>query len=203
LQVRWSFSLQQRVWLNFTNQRRAYQEQALTVWRAQRPLSSGFELSLPVPASSESAGKGFGAPAYGYVLCLCTARGAAGVTAGGPGRAASIAALLMHSKDSNSATATLQQIYTNVEEGALDPAGLSSTAARDLLSRVMLAGDDELLLMLVEAGMGAALSPVCLQQLLQYAMLEELPWLAQLVVHSTQVELTREVSGQEELRYTE
>jgi hypothetical protein len=60
----------------------------------------------------------------------------------------------------------------------------------------MLAGDDELLLMLVEAGMGTALSPVCLQQLLQYAMLEELPWLAQLVVQSTDVELTFEVRGE-------
>jgi hypothetical protein len=100
----------------------------------------------------------------------------------------------MHSKDSNPATATLQQIYTNIEEGVLDPSGLDAAAARDLLSRVMLAGDDELLLMLVEAGMGSALSPVCLQQLLQYAMLEELPWLAQLVVQSTDVELTPEVS---------
>jgi hypothetical protein len=102
----------------------------------------------------------------------------------------------MHSKDSNPATATLQQIYTSVAEGVLDPSGLDGTAARDLLSRVLLAGDDELLLMLVEAGMCAALSPVCLQQILQYAMLEELPWLAQLLVQGTEVELTREVRGQ-------
>jgi hypothetical protein len=99
----------------------------------------------------------------------------------------------MHSKDSNPATATLQQIYTNIEEGVLDPSGLDAAAAGDLLSRVMLAGDDELLLMLVEAGIGSVLSPVCLQQLLQYAMLEELPWLAQLVVQSTDAELTPEV----------
>uniref|UniRef100_A0A383VLG3 Uncharacterized protein n=1 Tax=Tetradesmus obliquus TaxID=3088 RepID=A0A383VLG3_TETOB len=191
--VRWNFCLRQRVFLNFTNQRRPYQEQALTVWRAHRPLSSGFELSLPVPSNSESAGSGSGAPAFGYVLCLCAARGAAAGSAGGPGRAASIAAQLMHSKNSNPATATLQQIYTNVDEGVLDPSTLDATAARDLLSRVLLAGDDELLLMLVEAGMGSALGPVCLQQILQYAMLEELPSLAQLVVQSTEVELTHEV----------
>ncbi|WIA08146.1 hypothetical protein OEZ85_007602 [Tetradesmus obliquus] len=185
--VRWSFCLRQRVFLNFTNQRRPYQEQALTVWRAHRPLSSGFELSLPVPLNSESAGSGSGAPAFGYVLCLCAARGATAGSAGGPGRTASIATQLMHSKDSNPATATLQQIYTNVDEGVLDPSTLDATAARDLLSRVLLAGDDELLLMLVEAGMGTALRPVCLQQILQYAMLEELPSLAQLVVQSTEV----------------
>ncbi|WIA28220.1 hypothetical protein OEZ86_010778 [Tetradesmus obliquus] len=191
--VRWSFCLRQRVFLNFTNQRRPYQEQALTVWRAHRPHSSGFELSLPVPSNSESAGSGSGAPAFGYVLCLCAARGATAGSAGGPGRTASIATQLMHSKDSNPATATLQQIYTNVDEGVLDPSTLDATAARDLLSRVLLAGDDELLLMLVEAGMGTALGPVCLQQILQYAMLEELPSLAQLVVQSTEVELTHEV----------
>jgi hypothetical protein len=110
-QVRWRFRLQQRVWLNFTNQRRPYQEQPLTVWQAHRPLSSGFELSLPVPSNS-SACAGFGAPSFGYVLCLCAVRGAGRGLAGGPGRAASIAAQLMHSKDSNPATATLQQIYT-------------------------------------------------------------------------------------------
>lgn len=195
LQVRWSFCLRQRVFLNFTNQRRPYQEQALTVWRAHRPHSSGFELSLPVPSNSESAGSGSGAPAFGYVLCLCAARGATAGSAGGPGRTASIATQLMHSKDSSPATATLQQIYTNVDEGVLDPSTLDATAARDLLSRVLLAGDDELLLMLVEAGMGTALGPVCLQQILQYAMLEELPSLAQLVVQSTEVELTHEVRG--------
>lgn len=185
LQVRWRFHFRQRLWLNVTNQRRCYQDQALTVWEARRHMAPGTEAVLPAPLDS-TAQTGLCAPTFGYVLCL---RQAAAFTS----NVACLAAKLLHNKETDPAACSLQQIYCSLEEGTYDPTALNPTAAHNLVTRVMVAGDDELLLMLVEAGITECCSQTCLQQLMQYAMLESLPYLAEVLVENTKVELSAQV----------
>lgn len=184
-QVRWAFRLRQRLWLNFTNQRRAYQHQALTVWEAPRRMAPGTEVVLPAPLNA-TAHSGLCAPAFGYVLCL---RQVAGLAS----NAACLAAKLLQSKDTNPATCSLQQIYHSIEEGTFDPSVLNPADADNLVSRVIAEGDRELLLMLVKAGITESCSTECLQQLLQFAMLASVQCLAEEVVTCTQVELSTQV----------
>lgn len=183
--------MKQRLYLNITNQRRMYQEQVLLVFRltGDRGLvSPGEEIQLPHTAAPEHPAGG--QPYYSHVLCLCpvtdNSLSGAGCLSPSPNKRVR--------KDPNSlCSCSLLEIYMGLEDGTFDPIQLSRAAADSLLKRSMAAVDDELLFMLVEAGIGTCSSLPCLQLLLQYAQYEDLPQLAQQVLQQTAVEVTQPV----------
>lgn len=194
LQVKWLLSFKQRAYLNITNLRKAYQQQPMLVWRLYHTLKPGAEILLP-PALPP-AGSPTNLPWFDYILCI---RLSSSATTGLLGNAQSSTAAVLAGKllcgaDIDPATCSLQLIYAGLEEGTYDPTVLSAAGASDLLSRVMLAADYELLTMLVDAGIGECCTQPCLQLLLQYAQLEGLPQMAHVVVQRTNVEVTFQVN---------
>uniref|UniRef100_A0A383WLY0 Ion transport domain-containing protein n=1 Tax=Tetradesmus obliquus TaxID=3088 RepID=A0A383WLY0_TETOB len=195
VKVRWQgFSLKQRAWLNITNQRREYEEQPLLLYALASnsgALPAGAQLQLP--ALSTEGGECLQETpcklGFPPVVVLCSARGDAGKP-----RAAVIGATAAR-WNSNAGAAdlsgcTLDELCSAVEEGDLDASSISQATADMLLHRAMAAGDDELLLMLVQADVCLRCSQPSLQLLLAYACQRNLLPLAETVLHCTTVEMT-------------
>jgi hypothetical protein len=167
--VRWTgFSLKQRAWLNITNQRRAYEEQPLLLYTLASNsgvLPAGAQLQLPALKINDSRClqevpcQLFFPP----VVVLCSARGDStgkqaptrhtGAAAGwdSSNGAAVCCSQLLDQVTGDLTTCTLEDIFSGLEEGEFDASSIGQAAADALLHRAMAAGDDELLLMLVQA----------------------------------------------------
>jgi hypothetical protein len=184
-QMRWEgFSLKQRAWLYITNQRRTYEEQPLLLYTLasnRGVLPAGTQLQLPALNEDERSLQEtpcrLHVPA---VVVLCSARG----DASKQGLAGATAAAVPPGSDSSSTgpgmqlldqvagdltACTLEDVFSALKEGMFDAASLSRDAADVLLHRSMAAGDDELLLMLVQADVCLRCSQLALQALLSYA----------------------------------
>jgi hypothetical protein len=185
-QVRWAgFSLKQRAWLNITNQRRAYEEQPLLLYvlgNNSGVLQAGAQLQLPALNTGDK-GCLQDTPCqlcFPPVVVLCSARGGVGKpNSAAPGAiaahwdstgaAAACSVQLLQDCAADLPSCTLEELCSAVEEGALDASSISQAAADALLQRAMAAGDDELLLMLVQADVCLRCSQLALQLLLGYA----------------------------------
>jgi hypothetical protein len=180
--MRWAgFSLKQRAWLNITNQRRTYEEQPLLLYTLasnRGVLPAGAQLQLPPLNADERCLQdtpcGLHVPA---VVVLCSARGDAskqGLAAAAMPRGSDSSSIgpsmqLLDQIAGDLTACTLEDIFSALEEGMFDAASLSRDAADVLLHRSMAAGDDELLLMLVQADVCLHCSQLSLQELLGYA----------------------------------
>lgn len=186
-QVRWSgFTLKQRAWLNITNQRKTYEEQPLLLYAIASNNGVLPECSLVQmpgyatgPAALQNApGQLFFPPAL--VFCsskshankhnpaAAVAGSAAGATAAdGSSMPGGLQFLEVHMDDL--AYSPLEDVCYVLEEGMFDASSLSQAAADALLHRSMAAGDDELLLMLVQADACLRCSHGALQLILDYA----------------------------------
>ncbi|WIA32447.1 hypothetical protein OEZ86_003269 [Tetradesmus obliquus] len=195
VKVRWQgFSLKQRAWLNITNQRREYEEQPLLLYALASnsgALPAGAQLQLPA-LSTEGGGCLQETPCklgFPPVVVLCSARGDAGKPS------AAVIGATAARWNSNAGAAdlsgcTLDELCSAVEEGDLDASSICQATADMLLHRAMAAGDDELLLMLVQADVCLRCSQPSLQLLLAYACQRNLLPLAETVLHCTTVEMT-------------
>lgn len=190
LQVRWSdFTRQQRFYLNVTNQRRLYYEQVLLVFRLRGNhgyLLPGEDIQLPYTATRRDVETE--QPFFSHVICLRPARE---VSASGAGDAVNKQSSFTSARPLNSYS--LPEICMALEDGVFSPAELGRRDANELLRRSIAVGDDELLFMLVDGGVGACCCQPTLQLLLQYARYEDLPQLAVATLQHSAVELTKPV----------
>ncbi|WIA32448.1 hypothetical protein OEZ86_003270 [Tetradesmus obliquus] len=167
VKVRWAgFSLKQRAWLNITNQRRAYEEQPLLLYTlaSNSALAPGAQLQLPAFGTEDGGCLQETPCRLGLppVVVLCSARGDAskpsaaviGATAArwnSNAGAADCVVQLLREGAADLSGCPLDEICSAVEEGDLDASSISQATADALLHKAMAAGDDELLLMLVQA----------------------------------------------------
>jgi hypothetical protein len=168
-----------------TNQRRAYEEQALLLYTLASNsgvLLAGAQLQLPALNSNDNSCLQE-VPCqlcFPPVVVLCSARGE---STGSPSTAVAGAAVAAYLNNNAEAApcrvqllehrdlsgCTLEELCFALEEGELNASKLGQAAADALLHRAMAAGDDELLLMLVQAGVCLQSSQLALQLLLSYA----------------------------------
>lgn len=157
-------------------------------------LQPGEELELPYTSQrSEAATE---QPYFSHVMCLRPAKDAAASPAGSAG--GSGAGQLSDAARALSSY-SLAEVCTALEDGIFDPAELDRSNADDLLGDAIAAGDDELLFMLVDGGIGVSCSQPSLQLLLQYAQYEDLPQLALAALQQSEAEMTQAVRS---LAYT-
>jgi hypothetical protein len=187
--VRWGgFSLKERAWLNLTNQRHAYEEQPLLLYAlasSSGVLPAGKQLLLPSFADFGVDGCAPHGLLFPPAVLLCGVKGTAvtsktSAAAAAPTGASALVlpggfreslpgGLQLLECATDLAACTLEEICVLLEGGQLDAASLGQAAADALLHRSMTAGDDELLLMLVQADVCLRCSHSALQLLLTYA----------------------------------
>lgn len=185
--MRWGgFSLKERAWLNITNQQRAYEEQPLllyTLASSSGVLPAGKQLVLPRFASFCTVTYTPRGLHFPPAVVLCSVKGSANKPS--PGAAAPTSAAVADGPRESPwdglellecvcvcrdlASCTLEEICLLLEEGHLDTTNMGRAAADALLHRSMAAGDDELLLMLVQADVCLRCSHSVQQLLLTYA----------------------------------
>jgi hypothetical protein len=143
-------------------------------------LQAGAQLQLPPLSNDEE-----GLQETPFQLCvppviiLCSARsdaskqGAAAATAAKNWDSSTGTAVycvpLLDQVAGDLTACTLEDVFSLLEEGVFDASSISQAAADALLQRAMAAGDDELLLMLVQADICLRCSQLALQLLLGYA----------------------------------
>lgn len=136
-------------------------------------LPAGKQLQLPGLAFCDTD-SGLQGLLFPPALVLCSIRGkgskpAAVVVADGCRDSLQGGLQMVEFALNDLASCNLEDISVLLEEGHLDVASLDKAAADMLLKRCMAAGDDELLLMLVQADACLRCSMMPLQQLLEYA----------------------------------